>query len=107
MAKITYIEFDGNEHPIEVSGGDSVMEGAVDHDIPGIDALCGGCCSCSTCHVYVDEAWIDQIPAAEQDELDVLESASERRGNSRLSCQIEVGDHLDGLVVRMPEQQGG
>jgi len=107
MAKITYIEFDGTEHPIEVAEGDTLMEGAVDHDIPGIDAICGGCCSCSTCHVYVDEAWLGKVPEADEDELDVLEGVSERRKNSRLSCQVEVGAHLDGLVVRMPKEQGG
>lgn len=105
MAKITYIEWNGTEHQIEVAEGDTVMEGAIDNDIPGIEAICGGCCSCSTCHVYVDEAWIGKLPEAEEEERDVLEGAPETRGNSRLSCQIEVGEHLDGLVVRMPEEQ--
>jgi 2Fe-2S ferredoxin len=107
MAKITYIEFEGKEHTIEVASGDNVMEGAIDNDIPGIDALCGGSCSCSTCHVYVDPAWLDKLPGREEDEKEVLEMASDVRDNSRLSCQISVTDALDGLVVRMPEQQGG
>ncbi len=106
MAKITYIEHSGTEHTVEIANGDNLMDGAVDNDLPGIDALCGGCCSCSTCHVYVDEAWVGKVPAADEDELGVLEGASERRPTSRLACQVEVSDALDGLVVRLPAEQG-
>jgi 2Fe-2S ferredoxin len=105
MAKITYIEFDGTEHQVDVRPGLSVMEGAVRNNIPGIDADCGGACACATCHVYVDEAWRDatgERSAMEDSMLDFAENVAE---NSRLSCQIRVTDALDGLVVRMPEDQ--
>ena len=105
MAKITYIEFDGTEHVADVRAGLSVMEGAVRNNIPGIDADCGGACACATCHVYVDEAWTEQTgerSAMEESMLDFAENVAE---NSRLSCQIRVTDALDGLVVRMPEDQ--
>jgi 2Fe-2S ferredoxin len=81
------------------------MEGAVDNNIPGIEAECGGMCSCATCHVYVDPAWKEATGSPNGIESDMLESALDLQENSRLSCQIEVGDELDGLVVRMPELQ--
>jgi 2Fe-2S ferredoxin len=81
------------------------MEGAVKNAIPGIDADCGGACACSTCHVYVDPAWIEKLPARESMEEDMLDFAYEPRANSRLTCQIKVTPALDGLVVRMPEKQ--
>jgi 2Fe-2S ferredoxin len=105
MAKITYIEFDGTPHEVDVPSGLSVMEGAVDNNIPGIEAECGGMCSCATCHVYVDPAWVEATGSPEHIEQDMLESAMDLQDTSRLSCQIEVSDELDGLVVRMPELQ--
>jgi 2Fe-2S ferredoxin len=105
MAKITYIEFNGTQHIVEVSVGLSVMEGAIDNGVPGIEAECGGACSCATCHVYVDPAWVAATGNAEHLEKDMLECAMDLQDNSRLSCQIEVNDELDGLVVRMPELQ--
>ena len=105
MAKITYIEFNGAQHVVDVSTGLSVMEGAVDNNIPGIEAECGGACSCATCHVYVDPAWLTATGDVEHLEKDMLECAMDLQDNSRLSCQIEVSDDLDGLVVRMPELQ--
>ena len=105
MAKITYIEFNGTPHEVEVPNGLSVMEGAVDNNIPGIEAECGGACSCATCHVYVDPAWTAVTGSADHLERDMLECAMDVGENSRLSCQIEVSDELDGLVVRMPELQ--
>ena len=105
MAKITYVEFNGAEHAIDVKTGLSVMEGAVKNNIPGIDADCGGACACATCHVYVDDAWLSKTgekSAMEESMLDFAENVAE---NSRLSCQIKVTDALDGLVVRMPESQ--
>ncbi len=105
MAKITYIEFDGTPHVVDVSSGLSVMEGAVDNNIPGIEAECGGACSCATCHVYVDPAWIAKTGTPDHLERDMLESAYDIQETSRLSCQIQVSDELDGLVVRMPEHQ--
>ena len=106
MAKITYIEHDGTEHVVDVPNGWNLMEGAVQNNIDGIDADCGGCLSCATCHVYIDEAFVEKLPTAEDVEEDMLDcTACERADNSRLSCQITVTDELEGLVVRMPEYQ--
>ena len=106
MAKITYVEFGGTEHVVEVANGLSVMEGARDNNIPGIEADCGGACACSTCHVYVDEAWADKLPAMDDMEEDMLDFAFEPKpGLSRLTCQLKVSDALDGLKVFMPEKQ--
>lgn len=105
MPKIKYIEFDGREHEVEVKGGLSVMEGAIKNNVPGIDADCGGACACATCHVYVDEAWQDKTGAASAMEESMLDFAEAVRPNSRLSCQIRVSDALNGLVVRLPENQ--
>ena len=105
MARITYIEFDGTSHEIDVPAGWSVMEGAINNNIPGIEAECGGACSCATCHVYVDPAWAQTTGTPQDVERGMLECALEANDTSRLSCQIEVTDELDGLVVRMPESQ--
>lgn len=105
MPKITYIEHGGAEHVVDVPEGLSVMEGAVQNMIPGIEADCGGACACSTCHVYVDPAWTEKLPAVDAMEQDMLDFAYEPRENSRLTCQIKVTAELDGLVVRMPEKQ--
>lgn len=105
MAKITYVEHDGTEHVVEVRNGQSVMEGAVKNNIPGIDADCGGACACATCHVYVDEAWREKTGSASAMEESMLDFAENVEPSSRLSCQIKVRDDLDGLVVRMPESQ--
>ncbi len=105
MAKITYIEFDGTSHVVDVSSGMSVMEGAINNDIPGIEAECGGACSCATCHVYVDPAWVEATGSRQHIEADMIECAMDLQETSRLSCQIEVSDELDGLIVRMPELQ--
>ena len=105
MAKITYIEFDGGEHVVDVPSGFSVMEGAVNNNIPGIEAECGGMCSCATCHVYVDPAWSEATGFPDNIEQGMLESVLDLQETSRLSCQIEVGDEIDGLIVRMPELQ--
>ncbi len=106
MAKITYIEFNGTEHVVDVAPGLSVMEGAVKNLIPGIDADCGGACACATCHVYVDPEWVDKTGAPNEMEVSMLDFAEDVKDNSRLSCQIEVSEDLDGLVVRLPESQG-
>ena len=100
MAKITYIEDDGTEHAIDVENGMTVMEGAIQNSIPGIDADCGGACACATCHVYVDEAWMEKTGKPESMEEDMLDFAFDVRDNSRLSCQIKVTDELDGLIVK-------
>ena len=105
MAKITYKEFEGSSKTIEVENGLSVMEGAIQNDIPGIDAGCGGSMACATCHVYVEERWLDKLPKAEEAEVDMIDMAYEPKKNSRLSCQIIVNAELDGLEVTTPEKQ--
>ncbi len=106
MPKVTYIESNQTEHVVEVEPGVSVMLAAVENGIPGIDADCGGAMACATCHCYVDDSWLDRVP-----ETDIMEDlmldcvAAERNANSRLSCQIDVSNELDGLVVRLPESQ--
>ncbi len=105
MAKITYIEWNGTEHVVDVSNGLTVMEGARDNAIPGIEADCGGACACSTCHVHVDAGWKEKLPAIDAMEEDMLEFAYEPDELSRLTCQLKVTDALDGLIVRMPEKQ--
>ena len=105
MPKITYIEHQGKSHTIDVSNGLSVMEGAVQNNIPGIDADCGGSMACATCHVYVKEEWFNKLPKKEDGEEDMLDMAFEPKKNSRLSCQIMVTDDLDGLIVNLPEKQ--
>ena len=106
MPKITYIEHNGKSHTLEVANGLTVMEGAVQNNVPGIDADCGGSCACATCHVYVDEKWFKKLPNKESAEEDMLDMAFEPKSSSRLSCQLTVSDELDGLVVNMPSKQG-
>ena len=106
MAKITYVTHDNQIHTVEVQNGLTVMEGAVQNDIPGIDADCGGGMACATCHVYVNDEWLDKIPTKEDGEEDMLDMAFEPKKNSRLSCQIIVSDKLDGLKVNIPSKQG-
>ena len=106
MPKITYITHDNNLHTIEVQNGLTVMEGAVQNNIPGIDADCGGGMACATCHVYVKEDWLDKLPIKEDGEEDMLDMAFEPKKNSRLSCQLIVSNELDGLIVSIPSKQG-
>ena len=106
MPKISYILDDQNTETVDVANGLSVMEGAVQNDIPGIDADCGGGMACATCHIYVNEEWFDKIPKKEDGEEDMLDMAFEPKKNSRLSCQIIVSDELDGLIVSTPSKQG-
>ena len=105
MAKITYIEHNGTSHTVEVKNGLSVMEGAVQNNIPGIDADCGGSMACATCHVYVKEEWFDKVNIKSEGEDDMLDQAYEPNKYSRLSCQISVTDDTDGLIVNLPEKQ--
>ena len=105
MPKITYQEKDGNSKTIEVENGLSVMEGAIQNNIPGIDADCGGSMACATCHVYVEETWLSKLPKTEDAEVDMIDMAYEPKKNSRLSCQLIVSDDLDGLIVTTPEKQ--
>ena len=106
MPKITYIDSSGNKKTIEVAKGLTVMEGAIQNKIPGIDADCGGGMACATCHVYVKEEWLNKLNKIEDAEQDMIDMAYEPKKNSRLSCQIAVSDELDGLVVTTPPKQG-
>ena len=105
MPKITYIEHNGKSHTIEIPKELSVMEGALQNYIPGIDADCGGACACATCHVYVDEKWFGKLKKKDDAEQDMLDMAFEPNKFSRLGCQITVSDDLDGMVVKMPSKQ--
>ena len=106
MAKITFKTHDDKTYTVDVQKGLTVMEGAVQNDVPGIDADCGGGMACATCHIYVNEDWTDKLPAKEDGEEDLLDMAFEPKNNSRLSCQIPVSDELDGLEVKIPSKQG-
>ncbi len=105
MPKITYIDSTGERRTIDVQKGLTVMEGAVQNQIPGIDADCGGGMACATCHVYVKEEWLNKLSKAEDAEQDMIDMAFEPKKNSRLSCQLIVSDELDGLVVTTPSKQ--
>lgn len=105
MPKFTYIEHSGVEHRVDVPVGSTVMRGAVDNRIPGIDGDCSGQCACATCHVFVDPAWLAKTGPRNTSEEDMLGFAAGTKDNSRLGCQFEVAAALDGLVVRMPEGQ--
>ena len=105
MSKITYIDSSGNSKTIDVANGLSVMEGAIQNNIPGIDADCGGGMACATCHVYVKEEWLNKLDKIEDAEQDMIDMAFEPKKNSRLSCQLIVSDKLDGLIVTTPSKQ--
>ena len=105
MPKITYKDNQGNSKTIEVQNGLSVMEGAIQNNVPGIDADCGGSMACATCHVYVEEKWLDKLPKADDGEIDMIDMAVEPKKNSRLSCQLIVSDELNGLIVTTPAKQ--
>jgi ferredoxin, 2Fe-2S len=106
MVRITYVEYNGTTHAVDVAEGLTVMEGARDNGIPGIEADCGGACACSTCHVYVAEGWVDKLPPKDPMEEDMLDFAYEPDPvRSRLTCQLKVTAELEGLVVHMPEKQ--
>ena len=105
MGRVTYIESNGEERQVDLDNGQSIMQGALDNMIEGILGECGGCCSCATCHCYVDEAWLEKVGAPDDMERDMLDSVVDPKSGSRLSCQIQMSEHLDGLVVRLPESQ--
>ena len=106
MTKLSYIAFDGTHFDVEAEDGSTVMENAIRNGVPGIEAECGGACACATCHVYVDDAWMEKVGEPETMEEDMLDFAYDVQPNSRLSCQIRVRPEIDGLVVRIPERQG-
>ena len=105
MTKITYIENNGKEHTVDVQNGLTVMEGAIQNDIPGIDADCGGSMACATCHVYVKDDWYNKLDEKSEGEDDMIDQAYDPKKNSRLSCQITVSDKIEGLIVHLPEKQ--
>jgi ferredoxin, 2Fe-2S len=105
MVKITYIDSGGTGRTVEAEIGSTVMETAIKNSVPGIEAECGGACACSTCHVYVDDAWTSVTGEPSPMEEDMLDFAFDVRANSRLSCQLKVSEALDGLVVTTPERQ--
>lgn len=105
MATITYVEFNGTEHSVQVADGVSLMEGALGNGVPGIDGDCGGHAACATCHVYVDPAWEAKTGERSELEAEMLDLADGLEANSRLACQIKASPALDGLVVRMPATQ--
>ena len=105
MPKITYIEQNKKSKTIDVENGLTVMEGAVQNNVPGIDADCGGGMACATCHVYVEDSWLNKLPIPEDAEQDMIDMAYKPNKNSRLSCQIIVSDKIDGLIVTTPEKQ--
>jgi ferredoxin, 2Fe-2S len=106
MPRITFVEFDGAEYSVDVGNGFSLMEAARDNDVPGIEAECGGVGACATCHVYIDKDWLAVSGTAGRVERELLELVEDRREESRLSCQINISDEMDGLIVRLPETQG-
>ena len=107
MPKIIYLDADGTRREFDVKAGHSVMEGAIENDVPGIVAECGGACACATCHAYVEDSWLARLPEMDDMEDAMLDAAYERRPNSRLTCQIEVTDELDGLVVTLQYSRTG
>ncbi len=105
MSKIIFITSDAKTHEVEAQNGLTVMEAAVQNDVPGIDADCGGGMACATCHVYVQDEWYNKLPTKEDGEEDMLDMAFEPKKNSRLSCQLIISDDLDGLIVNIPKKQ--
>lgn len=105
MTKIRFIQHNGNEQVVDATDGESVMRAANDHGIPGIVADCGGCMSCATCHIYVPEEWFERLDPPSEDETAMLEIAIDPRPNSRLSCQVIIGEALEGLIVNVPKAQ--
>ncbi len=105
MPKVIYITPDDVRHEVDVEAGYSIMEGAINNNIEGIVAECGGACACATCHSYVDQAWVDKIPSMDDMEDSMLDAAFERKDNSRLTCQIEMSDALDGIVIHVADNE--
>jgi 2Fe-2S ferredoxin len=105
MPRIIYAEQNGTRHEVELPDGVSVMQGAIEHAVPGIDGDCGGECACGTCHVYVDSSWLDRLDVIGDAEASMLSFADGAKPNSRLACQIKMSNQLDGLVVELPEAQ--
>ena len=105
MIKITFVDSDGTTRTVDAEEGSTVMETAIQNDVPGIVAECGGACACATCHVYVEPDWMERVGPRNEMEEDMLDFAFDVRDNSRLSCQIKITEALDGLTVKVPEKQ--
>ncbi len=105
MPQVTFIEHNGKQHTVKAQVGLSLMRAAIDNNVPGIDADCGGSCACATCHVYIAAPWQDKLGPQSTMEEDMLDFAAATQPNSRLACQIEITEALDGLVVSMPDGQ--
>jgi len=105
MPRVTFIQADGDSSEVNATSGDSVMETAIDNDVYGIVAECGGACSCATCHVYIEDEWLGKLPQPDALEDGMLDCVIDRRPNSRLSCQIRISNEIDGIRVRIPESQ--
>jgi len=105
MVGVTYIDAGGAERHVDAVEGLSVADAALFNAVPGIEADCGGCCACATCHVYLDDEWFTRVPPVEELEQHMLDHAVDRRANSRLSCQIRLTPELDGIVVHTPARQ--
>lgn len=105
MPKVTFIAHDGTRREVQARSGESLMLAAVNNQVSGIDADCGGQCACATCHVFIDPAWVARMPAIASSEEEMLNFTAERREHSRLACQIPITDALDGLVVSLPDGQ--
>lgn len=105
MTRITFIEHNGTAHEVDANDGESIMQAALDNLIPGVIGDCGGCCTCATCHCFVDDAFVQGLPPVSVDEQSILDGLLDTQSNSRLSCQLKVGPELDGLTIRLPESQ--
>jgi 2Fe-2S ferredoxin len=105
MVQVVYVHASGEREVVDVAEGETVMRGAVENGVSGIEAMCGGACSCATCHVYIDGAWIERLDPPHEPETDMLELVEDPRPASRLCCQIQVSSELDGLIVHIPESQ--
>lgn len=105
MPKLTFVAYDGSRREVQVPVGTTVMRAAVDNAVPGIDADCGGQCACATCHVYVEQVWLEMTGSQTEAEQDMLSFAAITKPNSRLACQVAMTEELDGLIVHTPEGQ--
>jgi len=105
MPKVIFIDYEGSQQSVDAQVGQSLMEAAVDNDVAGIDADCGGACACATCHVYIDQDWVAKVGQPEDIETEMLSVAEEVRENSRLSCQVMLTEEMDGIIVTTPESQ--
>ncbi|MAZ89182.1 MAG: 2Fe-2S ferredoxin [Cellvibrionaceae bacterium] len=105
MASVVFVETNGNRHEVETDQNESLMQIAIDNGVPGIDGDCGGACACGTCHVLIDDQWLKKMNPVNESEENMIEMAPDRSEQSRLACQIQLNESLDGIVVHLPEYQ--